>query len=234
MTVHVEGSGPAIVILQGGPGLSSHSVAPIVNLLQDNFRVIRCEQTGWTVTDVIRQLDAVRLETGEESWFILGHSWGAGIAALYARQHPERVRGLILVHPLEISSAFCDPAGEAPSGDEACAFEHDADVAEMLWEDLEAMCPDEAGEGYDLAPVAREITAPSLVVLGASDAIDRRSGQLWAELVKAQLISLPDSGHWSFVERPAEFQQAVSQFLLRHAGPRVVAATAGQALSCGS
>lgn len=225
MTVHIEGAGPAIVVLQGGPGLSSRSVAPIVDLLQDNFRVIRFDHTGWTVGDVLAQLEAVRCEVGEDSWFVMGHSWGAALAALYAQSHSERVRGLVLTHPLEIASAFSDFAGETfCGGDELFAQDHDADVAEMLWEDLEALCPDAAGDGYDLAPVARQITTPALVLLGEQDAIDRRSGQLWAELTNAQLVSLPEAGHWSFLERPAEFQQAVTAFLMPHAVRRTMVA----------
>ena len=225
MTVHIEGAGPALVVLQGGPGLSSRSVAPIVDLLHDSFRVIRFDHTGWTVGVVLAPLEAVRGEVGEDSWFVMGHSWGAALAALYARSHSERVRGLILTHPLEISSAFCDSPGDSFCGaDDPFAQEHDADVAEVLWEDLEELCPDAAGEGYDLAPVARQITTPALVLLGEQDAIDRRSGQLWAELTNAQLVSLPEAGHWSFLERPAEFQQAVTTFLMPHAVRRVMVA----------
>ncbi|HLN01431.1 MAG TPA: alpha/beta hydrolase [Bryobacteraceae bacterium] len=225
MILHVEGAGPAMVVLQGGPGLSSRSVAPITDLLQDNFRVIRFDHTGWTVSDVLDQLEAVRNEVGEESWFVLAHSWGAALAAIYAREHPERVRGLILAHPLEISSAFCDGVGDLLCGaDDPFALEHDSDVSEMLWEDLEATCPDATAEGYDLAPVARQIPVPTLVLLGGRDAIDHRSGQLWAELTNAQLVSFPGAGHWSFLEQPTEFQQAVTEFLMTHTARHVMTA----------
>ncbi|SRR5579872_6986620 len=221
----MEGAGPAVAVLQGGPGLSSRSVAPVTDLLQDNFRVIRCDHTGWSVSDILQQLDTARAESGEESWFLLGHSWGAALAALYAREFPHRVRGLILAHPLEISSAFCDHAGDMLcGGDDAFPLDYDSDVAEMLWEDLEATCPDTTGEGYDLAPIARQIAAPSLVVLGESDSIDHHSGQLWAELTSARLVSLPGTGHWSFLEQPVEFQRTVTQFLMTYAPVRAMVA----------
>jgi len=213
------------MVLQGGPGLSSRSVAPIADLLADSFRVIRFDHTGWTVADVLGQLEAVRSEAGEESWFVLGHSWGAALGALYAQAYPERVQGLIFAHPLEISSAFCDRTGDlACCGEDLFVLEHDADVAEMLWEDLEATCPDAAEEGYDLAPVVRQITAPTLVLLGERDSIDHRSGQLWAELTNGRLISLPGAGHWSFLEQPGEFQQAATEFLLAHGARRAMVA----------
>lgn len=225
MTVYSEGAGPAIAVLQGGPGLSSRSVAPIVSVLQDNFRVIRIDHTAWTVGGALDQLEAARREAGEESWFVLGHSWGAALAALYAGECPERVRGLVLAHPLEISSGFCDHGSDGLcGGEDPFAVDHDPDVAEMLWEDLEALYPDAAEEGYDLRPAARRVTAPTLVVLGEGDAIDRRSGQLWAELTNGQLVSLAGAGHWSFLEQPREFQQAVTDFLMAHASRRVMAA----------
>ncbi len=212
-------------MLQGGPGLTSRSVAPVADLLQDNFRVIRFEHTGWSVRDVLEQIDAVRDGLGEERWFVLGHSWGAALASLYATACPERVRGLVLAHPLEISTDFCDPGDDAPcGGDEQWAEEHDADVAALLWEDLDATCPDATGEGYDLAPVARQIVTPTLVLLGERDAIDHRSGQRWAELTSAQLISMTEAGHWSFLERPAEFQNAVTEFLMSHGARRAMVA----------
>jgi pimeloyl-ACP methyl ester carboxylesterase len=223
--VHVEGAGPALVVLQGGPGLTSRSVAPIAERLQDDFRVIRFEHTGWSVRDVLEQMDAVRSGLGEERWFVLGHSWGAAVASLYAAAYPERVRALVLAHPLEISTAFCDPGDDALcGGDEPLAEEHDADVAALLWEDLEATCPDVTGEGYDLAPVARQVVAPALVLLGERDLIDHRSGLRWAELTSAQLITVSGAGHWSFLERPAEFQKAVTGFLVSNGARRSLTA----------
>ena len=213
------------MVLQGGPGLSSRSVAPVADLLADNFRVIRFDHTGWTVADVLDQLEAARIEAGEKSWFVLGHSWGAALATLYAQSHAERVRGLIFAHPLEISSAFCDHTGDlCCGGEDLFALEHDVDVAEMLWEDLEATCPDATEEGYDLAPVVRKITAPTLVLLGERDSIDHRSGQLWAELTNARLITMTGAGHWSFLEQPDEFQQATMEFLLAHGVRRAMVA----------
>ncbi len=212
-------------MLQGGPGLTSRSVAPIAERLQDDFRVIRFEHTAWNVRDVLEQMDAMRSDLGEERWCVLGHSWGAALASLYAITYPDRVRALVLAHPLEISTAFCDPGDDALcGGDEQFAEEHDADVAAMLWEDLEATCPDATSEGYDLAPVARQIVAPSLVLLGERDAIDSRSGERWAELTSGQLISMQGAGHWSFLDRPAEFQRVVTEFLMSYGARRTMTA----------
>jgi pimeloyl-ACP methyl ester carboxylesterase len=230
VALYIEGSGPAVAILQGGPGFTSRSVAPIGELLRDRFRVVRFEHADSTVSGLVDRIDTVRAELGEERWFVLGHSWGAAMAALYAVKYPERTRALILAHPMEVSSHFSEPPDDAssteqPAGaDERFAQEHDPDVAEALWEDLEDACPDATGEGYDLTAVARQIATPALVLLGERDAIDRRSGKLWAELTNARIVSLPDSGHWSFLEQPQEFQRQVAEFLLAQVAGRAMAA----------
>ncbi len=229
MALYVEGSGPAVALLQGGPGLSSRSVAPIAELLRDRFRVVRFEHGASTVGELVDEIETAREALGEERWCVLGHSWGAAMAALYAVKYPERTQGLILAHPMEVSSQFCDAGDSAaeepqPEAGGRFALEQDPDVAEALWEDLQATCPDATGEGYDLTAIARQITRPALVLLGARDAIDQRSGTLWAELTNARLVSLPDAGHWSFVEQPLHFQEAVAEFLLSQAGRRAMAA----------
>jgi pimeloyl-ACP methyl ester carboxylesterase len=229
MALYVEGAGPAVALLQGGPGLNSASLAPVAELLRHGFRVVRFDHVASTVDGLVNEIEKVREALGEEHWFVLGHRWGAAIAALYAAKYPARATGLVLVHPLEVASTFCDEGDCAaevttPETDDRFTVEHAPDVAEALWEDLQAAYPDKTGEGYDLTAVARQITRPGLVLLGERDGIDQRSGQLWAELTGARLVSLPDAGQWSFVEQPQPFQKAVVEFLLAHAARRTTAA----------
>jgi pimeloyl-ACP methyl ester carboxylesterase len=185
--------------------------------------VIRLEHAASTVGGLVDRLETVRAELGEEQWFLVAHSWGAATAAMYAAAHPQRVRGLVLAHPMEISSQFCE-LFEDPLFDPNESWEHDPDVAEALWEDLEANCPDITGDGYDLTAIVRRVAAPALVVLGDRDSIHESSGKLWAELLNAPLVTLPDTGHWSFLEQPGQFQRAVTEFLMAHAVPRTMAA----------
>jgi len=198
-------------------------VAPIGDLLRDRFRVIRLEHAAATVGELVDRMETVRAELGEEHWFIVGHSWGAATASMYAVTHPHRVRALVLAHPMEISSQFCE-LFEDPLLDPNESWEHDPDVAEALWEDLEANCPDTTGDGYDLTAMVRRVAAPALVLLGERDSIHQGSGKQWAELLNAQLVSLADAGHWSFLEQPAQFRHAVTEFLMAHAAPRTMAA----------
>jgi pimeloyl-ACP methyl ester carboxylesterase len=229
MPFYVEGSGPAVALLQGGPGLSSASVAPAAELLRQGFRVVRFDHVASTLSGLVDGIEKVRRSVGDEQWFVLGHSWGAAIAVLYAAKYPARTRGVVLAHPLEISSEFCEAGdrraeGPAPVTSESLSLDYAPDIAEALWEDLQEEYPDAVGEGYDLTLVARRITRPGLVLLGERDGIDRRSGQRWAELMSARLVWLPDAGHWSFLEQPHVFQKPVTEFMLAQVGRRTMAA----------
>lgn len=102
------GSGPAVLILHGGPGLSDYT-APLAAELEDAFDVIRYQQRGVApstasgpfdvgqhIADVIAVLDAA----GAEHAYVIGHSWGGHLAMHLAVQHPERLLGLVIADPL--------------------------------------------------------------------------------------------------------------------------------------
>jgi proline iminopeptidase len=70
--------------------------------------------------------------------------------------------------------------------------------------------------GFDLRAELRTIEAPTLVVVGdddfiagpvCADAIDR-------ELPDGRLVSIADSGHFVYIEQPAAFRAALTDFLL--------------------
>ena len=113
----VDGDGRPLVILHGGPGLSSSYLAPDLVPLSDHYRLISYDQRGsgrsTVVTDPARltieqhvdDVDAVRRHFGLERVVLVGHSWGAAPAAFYARAHRERVAALILLDPLPMRRA---------------------------------------------------------------------------------------------------------------------------------
>lgn len=112
----IRGKGPTIVVLHGGPGLSSAYLAPNLDELARHYRLISYDQRGsgrsTVVTDPVRltrdhhveDVDAVRRHFGLDKVVLLGHSWGAAPAAFYARAHPDRVAAVILLDPLPARS----------------------------------------------------------------------------------------------------------------------------------
>ena len=53
-------------------------------------------------------LEAVRKHFGLERVTLVGHSWGAGVAALYAMRYPDRVSRIVLVGPMALRRSELD------------------------------------------------------------------------------------------------------------------------------
>jgi proline iminopeptidase len=68
----------------------------------------------------------------------------------------------------------------------------------------------------DLRPELRRISAPSLVVAGESDFICGPicAHAIAAELPGSRLVIIPEAGHFTYLEQPAAFRQALIGFLL--------------------
>jgi proline iminopeptidase len=95
-----------IVLLHGGPGMSSSYLKPFESL-SDNRIVIRYDQLGggksdkitdtsmMTINHFVEELDSLRKYLKISKWHVLGHSWGTILAIEYYKAHPENVVSLI-------------------------------------------------------------------------------------------------------------------------------------------
>lgn len=103
----VSGSGPALLLLHGGPAISDYM--ELISGETEGWRSVRYQQrclppsvtTGpFTVAQHVADAAAVldSLQVGQA--VVLGHSWGAHLALHLALAHPERVAGLVLVDGL--------------------------------------------------------------------------------------------------------------------------------------
>lgn len=95
--------------MHGGPGLSAESLAPVARLLRNDFQVVAYDQLGSQTADLsvarlLQQIEDLRRRLGTETLVLLGHSWGAALACLYAAVYKARAAALVLVHPMEVSS----------------------------------------------------------------------------------------------------------------------------------
>lgn len=105
----VVGSGPGtpLLLLHGGPGATSYYLEPL-SVLGNERPVIFYDQLGcgrsdrpsntnlWRVERFVEELKAVRQALGLRRLHILGHSWGAMLAAEYTFTQPRGVGSLIL------------------------------------------------------------------------------------------------------------------------------------------
>ena len=101
------------MFLHGGPGANYRGAGDYIEPFADAGRaVVLYDQRGSGRSDLVtdpalltadhhvRDLEALRVHLGVERMTLIGLSWGAGLAALYAAEHPDRVERLVLVSPM--------------------------------------------------------------------------------------------------------------------------------------
>ncbi len=104
------GSGPATVVLHGGPGAHHDYLRPGFDRLARDRSLIFYDQRGGGQSPVDREvpvgwqeqvadLEALRQVWGFDRLTLVGYSWGGLLSVLYAITHPDRVERLALVSP---------------------------------------------------------------------------------------------------------------------------------------
>jgi proline iminopeptidase len=99
--------GPAAVVLHGGPGSGTQpSVLDWFDLTRQ--RVVLFDQRGAGQSmpqgeiansdsgRLVADIEMIRAHVGIERWTVVGGSWGATLALLYAGKHAERISALVL------------------------------------------------------------------------------------------------------------------------------------------
>lgn len=109
--VHLRDEGPrdapAIVLLHGS-NADLHTWQPWTESLRGEYRVIRFDQIGHGLTGLandndyaqerfVETVDLVADQLGLDGFVLGGNSMGGGIALAYALEHPDRLKGLVLV-----------------------------------------------------------------------------------------------------------------------------------------
>ena len=98
-----QGRGRPVVLCHGGPGIYDY-LGPVAAVIDDIATVHRYDQRGcgrsqdlgpYDVTTFVDDLDALRAHWGYEAWTVIGHSWGASLALMYAIQYPEHTMRLV-------------------------------------------------------------------------------------------------------------------------------------------
>ncbi len=108
--VHGDPADPVVIVLHGGPGDDYLSLLPLLPLAQD-YRLVFYDQRGaglsqrvpadqLTPATYTDELHGVINETaGNRPVHLIGHSWGAMLAAHYIAAHPDRVQSAVLAEP---------------------------------------------------------------------------------------------------------------------------------------
>lgn len=111
LTVHLRDEGPTdapAIILLHGSNASLHTWEEWTKQLKGQYRIIRFDQIGhgltgpdpkdcYSATCFTDTVERVAKNRGLAKFYLGGNSMGGGIAHEYAKAHPERLLGLILV-----------------------------------------------------------------------------------------------------------------------------------------
>ncbi len=229
----VNGSGPVVILLHGW-GASLNSLRGVFNHLVPRFRVYAVDLPGfgrsqppptpWGSADYAGLVAdwAKELDIQAACW--LGHSFGGRIAIILGADYPYLVHKLILVdsagikprrglkYYLKVYTAKAArkvlPAKQMEavyklmgSSDYRQAGELRATLVKVVNEDLRERMP--------------KISQPVLLIWGEQDtATPVSDGQIMQKLIpNAQLVVLPQAGHYAYLDQPALFLQTVDQFL---------------------
>jgi pimeloyl-ACP methyl ester carboxylesterase len=105
------GSGPPLLLLHGGPGLSFSYLDELGAELASDFRVASFQQRGLgpstvegpftmaqALEDTVCVLDGLQWERA----LVVGHSWGGHLALRFLAAHPERLLGVLAVDPIGV------------------------------------------------------------------------------------------------------------------------------------
>jgi proline iminopeptidase len=105
----VHGSGPRVLLLHGGPGLSYDYLDGLGIELGSGFEVAAYQQRGlapstatspFDVATQVADVSAVLDSLGWETAYLVGHSWGGHLSFHFAVSVPARTAGVLAIDPL--------------------------------------------------------------------------------------------------------------------------------------
>ncbi|MCF8303118.1 MAG: alpha/beta hydrolase [Bacteroidales bacterium] len=105
--MNIYGKKPhTVILIHGGPGAIGE-LKPIAEELSRFTGVIETEHYGLNIEEQITEVDEAVEAAKNKPLALLGHSWGAWLACLYAAGYPQKIHKLILVAcgPFEASYA---------------------------------------------------------------------------------------------------------------------------------
>lgn len=193
--------GLPVVVLHGGPG---GGCSPAMRRYFDPrvFRIVLFDQRGCgrsrphasvennTTWHLVSDIELIRDTLDIDDWVVFGGSWGATLALVYAQEHPDRVRDLVLRGVFLMTRRELDWFYGGGAG----AFWPE------LWAQFEGLVPDV--ERDDL------IAAYNKRLFGANAVEQLRFARTWTAWENA-LASI--DSHGAGMEGPAEYARAFAR-----------------------
>ncbi len=233
----VQGEGQTIIFVHGWT-CDESSWDGQVPAFKDDFRVVTLDLPGhgksgspataddYSMDQFAAAVEAVRAELGADKVVLVGHSMGAGVIRTYALNYPDHVAGLVAVDGLLDARPWKKSAmrGQPMTIERRKAAIEGMFVegtSEPLREKIRAMMlgsSDKTASGAANAMVAPEIQsdelimAPALTVWAATREVDPEYSTK-DMLPNWQEARLQGTGHFLMMEKPAEFNALLRQFI---------------------
>jgi pimeloyl-ACP methyl ester carboxylesterase len=239
LAVDDGGSGPAVVFLHSLAGNSGQWAAQLEHVRKTR-RAIGMDLRGHGRSEPpsdgqhrievqVHDLDAVVDALDLERFALVGHSFGAGVALDYAAARAARVTHLVVADPIgdgtqtpeeEIQpflEALDSPAySETIEGYWSSIAGSDGAVLERLLADLRATPRETVVRGlhavmaYDPKPALSRLRTPTLAVVTPANDFPYSMHKVGPGLPHRVIGG---TGHWLQIERPADFNRILDQFL---------------------
>jgi pimeloyl-ACP methyl ester carboxylesterase len=244
------GHGAPVVLLHG-LGSSAEDWLPTARLLANRYRVEMVDLPGHGDSDMpepfsferaTESLDLSLMRISDGPVILVGHSLGGLLAASEAIEHPERVRGLVLI---ETALKPQIPASERPAALDRLehhylavlheayrSFGRDPAQGERLYRNVAALDPNMVRRWIrlawtaDLSSEAPRIEVPVLIVLaerswGRNESWRSVSAALgYTGAPRLRAVRLGDCGHFVMLDRPEALASLIKSFAADPAGAR--------------
>ena len=240
MQYNVEGDGYPVILMHGW-GCNHTTVASIERLLTPHFKVYNLDFPGfggsstppavWGVEEYTRLLEAFVKTEAIERPILIGHSFGGRVSILFASRNathkvilvdaagvkPRRpLKYYVKVYSFKLWKRLLPLVVGRKRADETIeAYRRKSGSADYnaLTGTMRNILVKVVNE--DLKAVMPRIQCPVLLIWGKNDtATPLRDARTMERLIPdAGLVAFDDAGHYSFLDKPYEFNAVVQNFL---------------------
>ena len=235
-----EKNSTASIIFLHGWRSNSAVWQPLINKIKDlRFKIYEIDLPGFGMSEtpkkpftlddyanVIKSFIDLRFKIQDSRIIVVGHSFGARVATKLAATHPKLIQKLVLV----------DAGGARPKGRKVKQFlaklarpfftpSFMQPLRKKIYQKMGAedyIATPELKQTFlnvineDLAPLFPKIAAPTLIVWGENDTETPISyaHMMHTAIPHSQLAILPNAGHFSFLDQPEKFINALTKFII--------------------
>jgi pimeloyl-ACP methyl ester carboxylesterase len=236
------GSGPQAVVFVHGWTCDESSWSAQVPPLSGKYRVITLDLPGhgksaapangkFSMENFARAVEAVRVDAGVDRIVVVGHSMGTPVIRKYQLMYPQHVAGMVLVDGLVpmpgVPSTFTPPPlagaeglaaregmirGMFSASTSAAQQDH---ILKMMLGAPEATAIGAMSATFDPSWLSAEpVKVPALGLYAENSAL--RAGDAMKTIFPTlEYHEVPGTGHFLMLEKPAEFNKLLGDFLAK-------------------